>query len=157
MRRVLAGMMLVLVTSVCLAFAANTGRGIVHRAFATERPVQNDEKPKKTWQSYEIEELIKKRAESKRAYLSFLNEPTMNMGVFFLPKDGVDRQSPHDLDEVYYVLSGKAILEVDGDDIPCKPGSVLFVKAHAKHRFHSIDEDLTLLVFFSAAKPEEKR
>lgn len=155
MRSTLARTMLVSLAVGALAYAVRTVGSLAPASRAAEPTMQEKEQAKKTWQLYEIEELIKKRADSKRSYLSFLNEPTMNMGVYFLPKDGVDRQSPHDLDEVYYVLSGKGTLEVDGDDIPCTPGSVLFVKAHAKHRFHTIEEDLTLLVFFSAMKPEE--
>jgi quercetin dioxygenase-like cupin family protein len=31
------------------------------------------------------------------------------------------------------------------------PGSVLFVRAGIDHRFHSITEDLEILVFFSSA------
>jgi mannose-6-phosphate isomerase-like protein (cupin superfamily) len=30
-----------------------------------------------------------------------------------------------------------------------KAGAVLYVAAHVEHRFHSIEEDLEVLVFFS--------
>lgn len=43
---------------------------------------------------------------------------------------------------------------VDGQDYPVESGSVVFVRANAKHRFHSISEDLTTLVFFAPAETE---
>ena len=111
-----------------------------------------DDEKAKTWAAFEMEALLEKRKEEKRSYLQFLKVPTLSTGIYFLSKDAVDGQSPHDQDEVYYVLSGRATLEVEGHDLAAKPGSVLFVKAHAKHRFHSIKEDLTVLVFFSTAE-----
>ena len=71
-----------------------------------------------------------------------------------LKKGATDTQSPHRQDEVYYVATGRAVLAVDGRDYPVEPGTVVFVKANAKHRFHSITEDLTTLVFFAPAKAE---
>ncbi|MBT8485541.1 MAG: cupin domain-containing protein [Phycisphaerales bacterium] len=102
---------------------------------------------------FELAELLARRTTSKRSYLQFLNEPTLSMGIYHLPKNGVDKQSPHEEDEVYSVISGKAVLEVDEERTPVGPGDVCFVAAHARHRFVEIEEDLTLLVFFSKAKP----
>ena len=68
-----------------------------------------------------------------------------------LPTGGQDRQSPHGRDEVYYVVAGRAVLEVDGDRQSVKAGSVVYVKADVDHRFVEIEEDLEVLVFFAAA------
>ena len=106
----------------------------------------------KTGLAFQMAELEKQRAEKDQAYLSFLNRDSLSCGVYFLPKGGKDNQQPHKLDEVYYVKSGKGKLHVDGEDFDASPGDVLFVAAHAKHYFHSIEEDLTLLVFFSNAE-----
>jgi hypothetical protein len=38
------------------------------------------------------------------------------------------------------------------EDREVGPGAVIFVKAGDEHRFHSISEDLTLLVFFAPAE-----
>jgi mannose-6-phosphate isomerase-like protein (cupin superfamily) len=64
-----------------------------------------------------------------------------------------DQQTPHDDDEVYYVIRGRGTLQVANEDMPVAPGSIIYVKAHVDHRFHHITEDLELLVFFSTAKP----
>jgi len=62
-----------------------------------------------------------------------------------------DLQSPHGQDEIYYVVSGKATLWVNGEETPATPGAILYVAAEADHKFHSIEEELTLLVFFAPA------
>ncbi len=74
---------------------------------------------------------------------------------YVLPENGDDKQSPHAQDEVYYIISGEATLKVDGKDRAVKPGSVVFVKRGVAHRFHSIEKELHVLVFFSAAKAED--
>ena len=102
----------------------------------------------------EMSDLMKKRAESGRAYLPFLNVSSMHCGVYHLPAGSKDGQSPHSEDEVYYVENGTAKIHIDGTDHDVKAGSVIFVKAGDKHYFHSIKEDLDLLVFFSKKKPE---
>ncbi len=41
------------------------------------------------------------------------------------------------------------------DDMPLQEGSVTYVAADARHHFHSITEDLTLLVFFEVSGSSE--
>ena len=41
---------------------------------------------------------------------------------------------------------------VDDDDMDVMPGSVIFVAAGQNHKFHSITEDLRLLVVFAPAR-----
>jgi mannose-6-phosphate isomerase-like protein (cupin superfamily) len=74
------------------------------------------------------------------------------MGVYRLPAGGVDPQSPHTEDEVYYVVNGKAQIRVGDEDRSVGPGSIVFVAAHVPHRFQTIAEDLTILVFFAPAE-----
>ena len=61
----------------------------------------------------------------------------------------MDDQKPHDEDEIYVVMSGRGRFVVDGDDVAVGPGSILFVEKHAVHRFHSIEEDLSIVVAFA--------
>jgi mannose-6-phosphate isomerase-like protein (cupin superfamily) len=74
------------------------------------------------------------------------------MGVYRLPAGGRDPQSPHTEDEVYYVVDGQAQIRVGEEDRSVGPGSIVFVAAHVDHRFHSIEENLTVLVFFAPAE-----
>ena len=107
------------------------------------------------WQAFEWDDLTRKLKESGRPWLPFLKVPSLDMGAYVLPANGTDRQSPHDRDEVYYIVQGKAILQVEGEDQPVQPGSIVFVAAKAKHHFHSISQELQVLVFFSSAQPKE--
>ena len=59
-----------------------------------------------------------------------------------------DRQQPHEEDEVYVVLEGSGVLEVEGTATPLDEGMALFVPAGAKHRFTAY-EHLSLLVVFN--------
>jgi mannose-6-phosphate isomerase-like protein (cupin superfamily) len=76
----------------------------------------------------------------------------MSVGIYVLPAGGVDGQKPHSEDEVYYVLSGRATVMVGGEERPVQTGSAVFVAAEIEHRFHSIEEDLVLLVVFAPAE-----
>lgn len=106
--------------------------------------------------SFEMSDLEQTRREQNRAYLEFLRTNSMHCGIYHLAAGSEDSQSPHEEDELYYVQHGVGKFLADGKDVDVVPGSILFVKANEKHHFHSIEEDLTLLVFFSTAKPTKE-
>jgi mannose-6-phosphate isomerase-like protein (cupin superfamily) len=106
--------------------------------------------------AYELNQLIVERATSNKAYLEFLKVPDLSMGVYVLPVSGVDPQSPYTEDEVYYVISGKAQIKVGDEDRSVQAGSIVYVEKNVEHRFHSIEEDLTVLVFFAPAEYSNK-
>ena len=91
-------------------------------------------------------------AEAGLAYLEFLRVPALSMGIYRLPAGGEDRQNPHNEDEAYYVLSGRARFQSGSADVEAGPGAIFYVPAGEPHRFHSITEDLDLLVFFAPAE-----
>ncbi len=72
----------------------------------------------------------------------------LEIGVYVLVAPEPDRQQPHAEDEVYVVLEGSGVLEVDGHATPLTEGSALFVPAEAEHRFTAY-EQLSLLVIFN--------
>jgi quercetin dioxygenase-like cupin family protein len=49
-------------------------------------------------------------------------------------------------------MSGRATIRVGAEDRTVRPGSIVFVAAGVEHRFHSIEEDLRLLVAFGPAE-----
>ncbi len=87
-----------------------------------------------------------------RRYLELLRVPALSVGLYRLPAGGLDEQQPHGEDEVYYVLSGRGRLRLGEADHAVEPGTLHFVAARAEHRFHTITEDLALLVFFAPAE-----
>jgi mannose-6-phosphate isomerase-like protein (cupin superfamily) len=76
----------------------------------------------------------------------------MSLGIYSLPAGGVDTQQPHTEDEIYYIVSGRCTISVDGEDRFLEPGSVVFVAARVEHRFHTITEDMNILVVFAPAR-----
>jgi mannose-6-phosphate isomerase-like protein (cupin superfamily) len=105
------------------------------------------------WAAFELSDLIEQRQAAARPWLPFLEVSTLSAGLYVLPEGGVDHQSPHEKDEVYYVVSGRAVIEVEGERTEVGPGSVVYVQARAVHRFVDIEEELRVLVLFSAADP----
>jgi mannose-6-phosphate isomerase-like protein (cupin superfamily) len=74
--------------------------------------------------------------------------PGLEIGVYVLVAPEPDRQQPHVDDEVYVVLDGRGVLEVDGDTVELSRGNAAFVPAQADHRFTGY-EGLSVLVVFS--------
>ena len=103
-------------------------------------------------QAYELAQLISQRESSNKLYLEFLKAPDLSLGLYVLPAGGTDPQSPHTEDEVYYVVSGKAQILVAEENRNVQAGSIIYVKKNVAHRFHSIEEELTVLVFFAPAE-----
>jgi mannose-6-phosphate isomerase-like protein (cupin superfamily) len=102
--------------------------------------------------AWRLEDLADQQQRSGRLYLEFLKVPSLSCGLYVLPAGSADPQRPHREDEVYYVISGRAQVRVADEDRPVGPGSVVFVKAEVDHRFHEIEETLSLLVFFAPPK-----
>ena len=106
--------------------------------------------------AYELAELISQRETSNKLYLEFLKVPDLSMRLYVLTAGGTDPQSPHTEDEVYYVVSGKAQILVADENRDVQAGSIVYVAKNIAHRFHSIEEELTLLVFFAPAEYSNK-
>lgn len=79
----------------------------------------------------------------------------MSAGFYALPVGGIDPQTPHREDEVYYVIRGRAQIRIGETDRPVETGSTVFVASGVEHRFHSVTEPLELLVVFAPAESPE--
>jgi quercetin dioxygenase-like cupin family protein len=86
-------------------------------------------------------------------WVPMLGRSTLSVGRYRLPAGSRDGQSPHDRDEVYFVVAGKAKFTAAGETRDLRAGDTVFVAGKAKHHFHDITEDLDVLVFFSDAVP----
>jgi len=65
--------------------------------------------------AFEFSELVNQQGQSGERYLEFLAVPAMSLGIYSLPAGGVDTQQPHTEDEIYYIVSGRCTMSVDGD------------------------------------------
>ncbi|MGW6819666.1 cupin domain-containing protein [Streptomyces sp. NPDC055005] len=98
---------------------------------------------------FRLDELESERAANDGAYLQFLRERNMSVGLYALDAGQSDPQQPHRQDEVYYVVSGRAAITVGEETETVANGSVVYVPAGVPHRFHHITEPLKVLVVFS--------
>lgn len=103
-------------------------------------------------QAFELAQLTQQQRDSNKLYLEFLKVPDLSMGVYVLPVGGTDPQGPHTEDEVYYVASGKGKIKVANEDGAVQTGSIIYVAKNVEHKFHSVEEELTVLVFFAPAE-----
>jgi quercetin dioxygenase-like cupin family protein len=88
------------------------------------------------------------------AYYQFFAVPEMSAGIYTLAAGSIDGQAPHVEDEIYYIVSGRGQIFIDGTSRPFETGATIFVAREVEHRFHDITEDLTILVIFAPAHDE---
>lgn len=105
-----------------------------------------------TYERFESSTLLAQQIVKGEPFLEFLRRDSMSAGLYVLDAGADDTQQPHAEDELYYVLEGRAVLEVGGDQRPVQPGSLVFVAAGVAHRFHSIASKLSVLAFFAPAE-----
>ncbi|WP_326611435.1 cupin domain-containing protein [Streptomyces scopuliridis] len=99
--------------------------------------------------AFRLDELEAERAANDGAYLQFVRERNMSVGLYALDAGASDPQQPHRQDEVYFVVTGRASLTVGMETTQVSRGSVVYVPAGTAHKFHHITEDLRVMVVFS--------
>jgi mannose-6-phosphate isomerase-like protein (cupin superfamily) len=99
--------------------------------------------------AFRLDELEAERAANEGAYLQFLRERNMSVGLYALDAGELDPQKPHSQNELYLVVSGRASLTVGLETTQVARGSVVYVPAGVAHKFHRITEDLRVVVVFS--------
>jgi len=103
-------------------------------------------------QAFELSAINQQRLRDAKSYVEFLRVPALSIGLYVLPPGGDDAQKPHAEDEVYCVVRGRGMIRVGDEDREVRAGSVVLAPAKMPHRFHSITEELQILVFFAPAE-----
>lgn len=101
---------------------------------------------------FDLSKLCQQRENLGKRYLEFLRIPVMSAGVYVLSAGASDPQTPHNEDELYYIVRGRARMRAGSDDREVSAGSIIFVAAQVEHRFYDIVEELVVLVFFAPAE-----
>jgi mannose-6-phosphate isomerase-like protein (cupin superfamily) len=96
---------------------------------------------------FDVEGAKRRLAEADGGYEIVHASPGLEIGVYVLVAPEPDRQQPHDDDEIYVVLEGNGVLEIEGEAVALREGHAVFVPAGAEHRF-SAYEQLSVLVIF---------
>jgi mannose-6-phosphate isomerase-like protein (cupin superfamily) len=102
------------------------------------------------WTSFDLDSLLATQRGSGEPWLEFLRVRSLRAGVYVLARGAWDHQTPHEEDEVYYVVSGRATFEAGPDRREATAGALIYVAAHQEHRFTNIVEELQVLVFFAS-------
>lgn len=102
--------------------------------------------------TFQLSALISKGKKSNKLYYEFIRIPSLSTGLYSIPAGGVDAQQPHTEDEVYCVISGHGQIEVGSESQDVQAGTVILVQAGIEHHFHTVTEELTVLVFFAPAE-----
>ena len=109
--------------------------------------------------AFEIEQVRRRLEAGNGGYEIVHTSPGLEVGVYVLVAPEPDTQQPHADDEVYVVLEGRGVLNVEGDEIPGRrrPGDLRSRRGH--HQFTGY-EGLSVLVIFartSASDPDGSR
>jgi mannose-6-phosphate isomerase-like protein (cupin superfamily) len=97
-------------------------------------------------EAFEIEDVLASADNGAHTMKTVVKGDSMRVSVAVWPANSTDDQDTHDEDEVYYVVSGRAKLSTEGKDRDVGPGTTIFMPAGVDHHFHSIEEDLKVLV-----------
>ena len=105
---------------------------------------------------FDVRELTSRLDRSTPGFSRFFREGPLSLAVGYWPAGSQDNQEPHADDEVYYIAAGRARLRAGDEDSEMAPGTIAYVPAGMTHHFHSIEEDLHVLVFFASPRPSEE-
>jgi mannose-6-phosphate isomerase-like protein (cupin superfamily) len=107
--------------------------------------------------AFDVHELIARQASGEHTYEDFFRSERLSLGLSTWPVGVPDTQQPHPEDEVYYVIEGRGKIRVGDEDRELGPGSLVYVAAGVEHRFHGVEEELRVLVFWSPPRDPAAR
>lgn len=88
-------------------------------------------------------------------FAALFSHGSLDIGVF--APVGVDTQQPHTRDELYLVRSGRARFVDARGSTDVGPGDLVFVAAHAEHRFEDMADGFSTWVLFYGREGGEDR
>jgi mannose-6-phosphate isomerase-like protein (cupin superfamily) len=100
---------------------------------------------------FDVSNSIKKIKKSDMYFHTFINKSSLAAGVLVLKPGEEDTQVPHDVDEVYYVISGDGFLKIKNKDYKVSKDKVFFVAKNVEHHFHGNKKELKVLYFFGGS------
>jgi mannose-6-phosphate isomerase-like protein (cupin superfamily) len=96
---------------------------------------------------FEVERVKERLEAGNGGYEVVHASPGLEVGVYVLVAPEPDRQQPHDDDEIYVVLDGRGVLDVEGKPVPLERGQAVFVPAGARHQFTAYEQMSVLVIF----------
>lgn len=97
---------------------------------------------------FDLTSYYKKIKNSNSYFHTFINKPNLSAGVLILQPGEEDTQTPHDSDEIYYIISGDGYLKIKNKDYNISKDKAFFVGQNVEHYFHGNKKELKVLYFF---------
>ena len=97
---------------------------------------------------YDLTTYLEKVKDSSSYFSTFINKDSLAAGILVLQPGEEDTQTPHDSDEVYYIISGNGFLKIKGKDYKVSKDKLFFVAKDVEHCFHGNTKELKVLYFF---------
>jgi mannose-1-phosphate guanylyltransferase len=97
----------------------------------------------------QISDVIERLDDENELFIEFLRRDSMSLEVYRLEAGATDPQDPHTEDEVYYIVSGAAKIQIGDDAHSVEEGDIIFVEREVEHYFFDIEEELVTLIFFA--------
>jgi mannose-6-phosphate isomerase-like protein (cupin superfamily) len=97
---------------------------------------------------YDLDTYLEKIKNNNSYFDTFINKSSLAAGVLVLKPGEEDTQTPHDSDEVYFVMSGNGYLKIKDKDYKVSKDKLFFVAKDVKHYFHGNTKELKVLYFF---------
>ncbi|QLH04974.1 cupin domain-containing protein [Nitrosopumilus oxyclinae] len=97
---------------------------------------------------YDLDIYLEKIKNNNSYFHTFINKDSLAAGVLVLKPGEEDTQTPHDSDEVYYIISGNGFLKIKDKDYKVSQDKLFFVAKNVEHCFHGNTKELKVLYFF---------
>jgi len=97
---------------------------------------------------FDLSDYVDKIKKSDSYFHTFINKSTLAAGVLVLNPGEEDTQTPHESDEIYYIISGDGYLKINTKDYPVSKDRIFFVGKNVQHCFHGNKKELRVLYFF---------
>jgi mannose-6-phosphate isomerase-like protein (cupin superfamily) len=102
-------------------------------------------------QKWTVRNTLDALAAKSTNFARLLEKQTFDVSLYKL--EGIDRQTPHQRDEMYIVASGSGAFVCDGEKEAVGPGDALFVAAGVAHHFEDFTADFSTWVIFFGPRP----
>ncbi|MEM3169250.1 MAG: cupin domain-containing protein [Candidatus Nitrosotenuis sp.] len=100
---------------------------------------------------FDVKKYIDDIRNSNEYFHTFLNRDNIAAGVLVLQPHEEDTQTPHDVDEVYFVVRGDGYLKINNKDYEVSEGKAFYVQKDIPHKFFGNKKELIVLYFFSGS------
>ncbi|CDI05890.1 cupin domain-containing protein [Candidatus Nitrosotenuis uzonensis] len=98
---------------------------------------------------FDTKQYIGKIKESSNYFHTFINRDNIAAGILVLEPGQEDTQTPHDSDEIYYVVRGDGFLRINNKEYRVSEGMAYYVQKQVPHKFFGNKMDLVVVYFFS--------